>query len=406
MKKHIAVSISILFAALFSSGCELVKKLGAGQKGNTVEFQIFVNDETIPGVEVLCKGGSARTDDEGKCRLPLARYVGREEQIAVKFKRLRVDTTVILPLSPYMRLYVRAADAGLSGWYERLRLKKDSLGLMQRKLTDADRVLDQLHLKLTHYLAEHPNSAMAEFLTVVEQRQEEQEVLVERILDLNTEYADAIRDLERGKVSADNWNELEDIFEETRDWINLFEDSISPLPGVVDKNEVSRPEMEFSTDIFFGNGEYRLTNLSPAQQQELQKFRQKVDAFIAKNYRGVATDQLVVSVKVVGSADGIPVGDALWNEIAGHCSGERGDGNQCLSELRARSLSEYLAKTFARLSPEVAYQGIGSSDATLNVARASLRKCTASFAIYPVALRKNRLEAFRQRQMNWKKASK
>lgn len=406
MKKHIAVSISILFAALFCTGCELLKKLGAGQKGKTVEFQIFVNDETIPGVEVLCKGGAVRTDDDGRCRLPLARYIGREERIAVKFKRLQVDTAFLLPLSHTMRLYVRATGADLSGWYDRLRLKKDSLARMQRQLTDADQVLDQLHLKLTRYLGEHPNSAMAEFLTVVEQRQEEQEVLVERILDLNNEYADAIRDLERGKMSADNWNELEDIFEETRDWISLFEENINALPEVVAENERSRPEMEFSTDIFFGNGEYRLAKLTPAQQRELGQFSQKVDAFIAKNYRGVASDQLVVSVKVVGSADGIPVGDALWNEIAGQCSGERGDGNQCLSELRARALSEYLARIFAWLSPEVAYQGIGSAGATPNVAQDSLRKCTASFAIYPVALRKNRLEEFRLRQMNWKNASK
>ena len=363
----------------------------------SVEVKVIVNEVGIPGIEVLLLDKSCRTNDDGICQFVLNKPpLNKDARIAVRYKPLKIDTSFVLPLRPQMLIALSHTNSNETAILN-LISKRDSLDNLQEDLDLVGRVLEKIKENLERFLKEHPNSGMDKFRTLISLREDEHAVLLERIRKLKTEYATVIDKMESGKIPEENWNEMDDIFKATRAIVREFKNKIYDTSEIISKNRDSRKELEFSTDIFFNSGKYKIEQLTFQQSEQLSKFKNNVNQFIATNFPGEHSKTIIVYIKVVGSADGQNVGETLWNEIYTQCpSGLRSnDRNLCLSELRAISLEKYLRQMFEALYPEIETKGIGNINAPQGVSISTYRKGSISCVIYPLKQSQGRSTEYR-----------
>ncbi|MBK8969102.1 MAG: hypothetical protein IPM36_21015 [Lewinellaceae bacterium] len=392
--KHKLLPVLLGIALLNFTGC--VDRLLNPAKAKKVEFQVFINQNTVPGVEVLCKGKSGRTDNLGYCYLALQSHVDKEQKIYIKFEPLGIDTVFLLPLSWVMPIHLNLNAPPLKDYYKSISEKKDTITYFRNQLDAVSDILNNLERELDTYMEQNPKSAVAEFQKLVHQRKEELAVLYARFDSLGERYADLMHHLPVEQMRPENFSELEAIFLETVRHAGSLRSDALALDDIARANLQNQPDIDF-TDIFFATGAYKLDQLSPEQRAELQTVEQKVLRFYQTTYPDRTYNQLVLHFRMIGSADGVRVGDRLWAEIAPLCnrSTVRGDGNQCLSELRADALVDYFRHVFRAWNPEMIPEAIGSKAAVPQLADQRHRKCRASFVLFPPEQRDNHTELYR-----------
>lgn len=379
MKSLLFAAFLALFAIAISS-CDLFKK-------KPVDITVQLDNKPMAGIEVKSKYFSERTDDDGHIQVKLKRKAMKKQTtLSFKSKLFQVDTAVTTKLQPNNVFNVHGKTPAVVSMYGTLKDNKVDIAAFQDQLAAADAILKKLEKEVNDYMREHPESAMKDFLPLIENRTAELRVLEQAVENINKKYESAISQLPTGQFSDENFKELTDLFEKVE--ANMAEHTalVDDLAGSIDLNKENVPEIEYETNFFFKPGEYELGQLSPEQKEALDRFRRKIGSFVTRNYPNAnAYKELVIKLKVTGYTDGIQVGDKLWDVIKKtNCSSknQRGDGNNCLSELRAQSFANFIQEDYKLLKFETEVIGKGSEKAKPGEENFKLRKCIVSVTIF------------------------
>ncbi|GEM_PF-4038795 len=165
---------------------------------------------------------------------------------------------------------------------------------------------------------------------------------------------------------------------------NNLEITLQPYENVLDTTlELMESPLDAEFNIFFGEGEYEVNSLTDAERAKRKDLLNKVSDFIRTQYSGMSPQDLSITIRVTGSADGIPVGETLLAEILDleECSGIN-DGNYCLSLLRAKKMGNHLSNRLEGYDVKVETDARGDRDAKNQNANPRLRKVGVSFRIF------------------------
>lgn len=348
-----------------------------------VSFRVFANNKLLPGATVKLVEGQAVTDENGLCSIPgMKKEVGEERRVLVIHPGYQIDTAFLVKIRPVTELAVLVYEGGADMLGGQAAGRKSNLLDIQDKLEQAENMLDRIEGELEQYLRENPESAMGDYQEVVAQRRQELAFLRGRSRSLLERYEEVIRDLDAGAIV--NIKEHEGDFLELEEHFNDFMSKAHASSYAFDSNKQARPDIEEDTDIFFGEGEYRLRELTEHQRARLDAFVAKIRE-LERKYAGFEKQELRLRLIAVGFTDGVPVGQSLSAEIAYQC---RQDGfqyrdpNSCLSFLRAREMVNYISRQVEDLAPLPVADGQGSLLANGSTRPdPGLRKCHLSFSL-------------------------
>ena len=133
-----------LLANAFS--CRLIKKLINPDK--PVTFQVFIDQKNYPGVEVKVAKHRVRTDNNGYGILPVAKYIGKEQYVYIKYEMLSVDTFFLVPLAARMPIYVGAGGVNIRSVIKHFSTQQDTLEQMHIQLDFVGDLLNDLKKEL------------------------------------------------------------------------------------------------------------------------------------------------------------------------------------------------------------------------------------------------------------------
>jgi len=389
------IFLALTFFALGS--CQF---LGIGKsKTKPVDVTVLVNNKPTAGIEVKTPYFIERTDDNGLVQGQVKKSaLNKNTTVSLKSKSFQIDTVFSIQISTSNTLNVRGKTSPLLAYDSTLRGNKDDFGYFKAQLETADAALKKLQTEVNEYLKKNPESVMKDFLPLIENRTQELKVLQQTVENINKKYEAAIKELPSGKFSDANFKELVGIYDRTKTNMDNFNTLVEQQVASTEANLRDGPEVVYPTDFFFKKGEYELSQLAEEQTSSLKLFRTKIATFIMKNHPDEKRRKdLVIKLRVTGYTDGTSVGDKLWEAIKkANCSSseQRGDGNNCLSELRAKSLAKFFENDYKTLRFDIEAVGKGSILAQSGEDNYKLRKCVVSVAIYESALNANNSDKF------------
>ncbi|GBC61559.1 hypothetical protein DENIS_2521 [Desulfonema ishimotonii] len=184
-----------------------------------------------------------------------------------------------------------------------------------------------------------------EILDILSATIEEAEEILESSTDPTNQYIDIldkllfmkelIQEIKAGKAPYDE-KKIEEYSRKIRE---------------IEANIKNAVDEVFSSDIFFGLGEYEISELSDKGKEELKQFTKTIIELQVKNFRKLFPDRpLVIIIRAIGYADETPPGpelsEILRSTIATPLPEDSAERkkmlNSKLSFLRAQSISEYI----------------------------------------------------------------
>lgn len=331
------------------------------------------------------------TDDWGVARLYVPRrFQGKEAPVHIFSYSFEIDTTFLLRITNPTELRVSPPDPDLPLTKTTLPQKKNDALTKKQKLEEAERLINELEKDLAAYLNANPGSAMANFFKVFGFRREEVESLKKRLLILISRYQDILD--HTGDDQILDLTELNENQLTIKNDFNLFLSKLNSTENTYRSVKNAQPSFSLKTDIFFQEREYLIQQLTPDQQDELERIIGRVKRALDEDFSEYAPEDYVFEIWTTGYTDGKPVGEKLDRAIQPLCPGEyqSADGNNCLSFLRAKEIAGHLEGLLRQYGPASFPEGLGSVLAKGNTsANGELRKCVVSFSIIPHSINKN-----------------
>jgi len=213
-------------------------------------------------------------------------------------------------------------------------------------------------------LSRQQNQALVEILGILDSTIEEAETMLKNNPDPTSQFTDIVERL----------NFMKDIICEIQQGKAPYDEKL--LSGYTSKireieaNIRNAVDKVFSSDVFFGLGKYKISDLSAEGTDSIQEFTHNIAEKQIKNFRKMFPDSsFVIVLKAVGYADETPAGpelsEILKQEIADSLPDDPAERkkmlNQRLSLLRAKSISQYIQDQL-KIMPEMENIVIGEAD--------------------------------------------
>lgn len=213
----------------------------------------------------------------------------------------------------------------------------------------------------TSRLTRQQRQALTDILVILDQTIEETAEILKTDPDPTSQYVDILERL----------NDMKEIIEAIRSGDAAYDDrQISHYIRKIKEIEANiqnAVDEVFSNDVFFGLGEYQISDLPPAGKESLQAFTESIINSQVKVFQKLFPGYpLVVEIRAVGYADETPLLPDLAETLARKTEGVIPDEplerkrvlNKTLSYLRAEAIYEHIRRKLASM-PDMAAISIG-----------------------------------------------
>ena len=204
----------------------------------------------------------------------------------------------------------------------------------------------------TSKLTRQQREALADILVILDQTIEETHEILENDPDPTNQYVDILERL----------NGMKEIIEAVRAGDTAYDDRrishyIRKIKAI-EANIQNAVDEVFSNDVFFGLGEYRISDLSPAGKRSLETFTESIIDSQVKVFQKLFPDYpLVIEIRAVGYADETPLLPDLAETLVRKTQAPIPDDpierkhllNKTLSYLRAEEIYEHIRRKLASM---------------------------------------------------------
>jgi len=375
----IVVSLMII-AVLYS--CKSSKEIKSFQKGAT--FTVYLNDKAAKDVNVAFLDAEGTTNDNGSCSFPDIpnKNIGKEGRVHIQYSPFGIDTVLYLRIKNRNDIYLQTWKGDQSVLEAPLARDTVKIASIRRTIEQAQYLLTAAEKELREYLEQHPESAVQDYLKGHKALKSQLVQLKEDALQLLDRYQHVIEKLEKGDIVNATQHHREAI--EMSAKVENFLDQQSEFRQDQEELLSAKPDAEFNMSVFFAEGEYKIADLSPKDQQKVDAFLKKMKSVESSFQERHANAKLRCRIIAVGYTDGVPVGKKLYQEIVPLCrthNYQSNSPNDCLSFLRAKEIAHYIARKATFQQPIIEEQGKGAVLAKDQRERPALRKCKLSFSI-------------------------
>ena len=378
--RTITIVSLMIIAVLYS--CKSSKEIKPFQRGAT--FTVYLNDRAAKDVNVAFLDAKGTTNDIGSCSFPGIpnKNIGKEGQVHIQYPPFGIDTVLYLRIKNRNDIYLQTWKGDQSVLEAPLAKDTIKIASIRKTIEQAQHLLTAAEKELREYLQQHPESAVQDYLKGHKALKSQLVQLKEDALQLLDRYQHIIEKLEKGDIvnATQHHQKVIEIGAKVDDF--LYRQSEFRQ----DQGELlsAKPDAEFNMSVFFAEGEYKIADLSPKDQQKVDAFLKKMQSVETSFQERHANAKLRCRIIAIGYTDGVPVGKKLYREIVPLCRAHNypsNSPNDCLSFLRAKEIAQYIARKATFQQPIIEEQGKGATLAKDRQERPALRKCKLSFSI-------------------------
>lgn len=373
--------LSLMIIALLYS-CKSSKEIKPFQRGAT--FTVYLNDKAAKDVKVAFLDAEGTTNKNGSCSFPDIpnKYIDREGQIHIQYTPFEIDTVLYLRIKNQNDIYLQTWKGDQNVLKDPLIKDTSKIASIRKTIEQAQSLLSLAEEELKEYLQQHPESAVEDYLQGHKVLKTQLSQLKEDALQLLDRYQHVIDKLEKGDIVNASQHHQKVI--EMSIKVEDFLDRQSEFRQDQEELLSAEPDAEFNMSVFFAEGEYKIADLSPKDQQKVDAFLKKMQSVETSFQERHANAKLRCRIIAIGYTDGVPVGKKLYREIVPLCRAHNypsNSPNDCLSFLRAKEIAQYVARKATFQQPIIEEQGKGATLAKDRQERPALRKCKLSFSI-------------------------
>lgn len=269
-----------------------------------------------------------------------------------------------------------------------------TLDSLSTELTNIIRLLDSTELKLgmmekktSKYLYEHPNPSMEmQMKRLLDKRRKENINLKQEIKNMITVVENAMSNADGDDLSDEDFAKIIESCEKLDKALDEHKVKVELTDNVIDKNIDMGDALKISiTEYYFSSGQYSISELPKEQKQNLDEFCDEISTIITNKFPVSDIKEIELFVHGTGYTDGVELSDEKWNEIKSLCDPKmpRGDGNDCLSKLRAQAMVEYFHEVIIKKNYSIIpfSEGKGSLGASTGKEDPNKRRCVVSLFV-------------------------